>query len=44
VIADAIRDAGYPPLILEPIDFNALYIQQLAQAQEMAEAQPAGEA
>jgi preprotein translocase subunit SecB len=44
VIADAIRDAGYPPLILEPIDFNALYMQQLAQAQEMAETQPAGEA
>jgi preprotein translocase subunit SecB len=44
VIADAIRDAGYPALVLEPIDFNALYMQQLAQAQEMAEAQPAGEA
>ena len=36
--------AGYPPLVLEPIDFNALYIQQLAQAQQMAETQPAGEA
>jgi preprotein translocase subunit SecB len=44
VVSDAIRDAGYPPLVLEPIDFNALYIQQLTQAQEMAEAQPAGEA
>lgn len=44
VIADAIRDAGYPPLVLEPIDFNGLYIQQLAQAQATSEAQPAGEA
>jgi preprotein translocase subunit SecB len=33
VIADAVRDAGYPPLVLEPIDFNGLYVQQLAQAQ-----------
>ncbi|MFZ1476795.1 MAG: protein-export chaperone SecB [Sphingorhabdus sp.] len=44
VIADAVRDAGYPPLVLEPIDFNGLYVQQLAQAQAVAEAQPAGEA
>jgi len=44
IVADAVRDAGYPPLVLEPIDFNALYVQQLAQAQQMAETQPAGEA
>lgn len=44
VVADAIRDAGYPPLVLDPIDFNGLYLQQLAQAQATAEAQPAGEA
>ena len=44
IVADAVRDAGYPPLVLEPIDFNALYIQQLSQAQQMAETQPAGEA
>jgi preprotein translocase subunit SecB len=44
VVADAVRDAGYPPLVLEPIDFNGLYMQQLAQAQATAEAQPAGEA
>lgn len=29
VIADAVRDAGFPPLMIEPIDFNGLYIQQL---------------
>lgn len=44
VVADAVRDAGYPPLVLEPIDFNALYMQQISQAQQMAETQPAGEA
>ena len=30
IVADAVRDAGYPPLMLEPIDFNGLYVQQLA--------------
>ena len=44
IIADAVRDAGYPPLMLEPIDFNGLYMQQLAQAQATAEAVPAGNA
>lgn len=38
IIADAVRDAGYPPLILEPIDFNGLYLSQLQarQAEELA--------
>ena len=46
VIADATRDAGFAPLLLDPIDFNGLYYQQLEQkqAQEAAEAAPAGEA
>jgi len=46
VVADAVRDAGYPPMMLEPIDFNAIYVQQLqAQAQaEQAGAPPAGNA
>ena len=29
VIADTIRDGGYPPLLLDPIDFAALYQQQV---------------
>ena len=29
VIADATRDAGFAPLLLDPIDFTALYLQQL---------------
>ncbi|MBC2669138.1 protein-export chaperone SecB [Novosphingobium piscinae] len=44
IVADAVRDAGYPPVMLEPIDFNGLYLQQLAQAQQTAEAEPAGNA
>ncbi|MEO0420149.1 MAG: protein-export chaperone SecB [Pseudomonadota bacterium] len=31
VVADAVRDAGFPPLLVDPIDFNTLYAQQLAQ-------------
>ena len=44
IVADAVRDAGFPPVMLEPIDFNGLYIQQLAQQQQVAEAEPAGHA
>ena len=40
IIADAVRDAGFAPLMLDPIDFNGLYLQQL-QAQQEA---PAGNA
>lgn len=32
VLADAVRDGGFPPLMLEPIDFGQLYLQQ-AQAE-----------
>jgi preprotein translocase subunit SecB len=49
IVADAVRDAGYPPLMLEPIDFNGLYLQQLAQRQSeeqgaTGEAPPIGNA
>ena len=33
VIADATRDAGFAPLVLDPIDFNAIYAQQLQSRQ-----------
>ena len=29
VIADAVRDGGFPPLLLEPIDFHGLFMQQV---------------
>ena len=44
VIADAVRDAGYPPLMLEPLDFNGLYVQQLVEQQEAVAGEPAGNA
>lgn len=31
VISDAVIDGGFPPLMLDPIDFGALYMQQKAQ-------------
>jgi preprotein translocase subunit SecB len=47
ILSDAVRDAGYAPLMLEPIDFNGLYMQQLAATQQQREAeggQPTGNA
>ena len=38
VVADAVRDAGFPPLMVDPIDFNGLYIQQLQQRRAQEEA------
>jgi preprotein translocase subunit SecB len=32
VLADVIRDGGFPPLMLDPIDFARLYTQNLAQS------------
>jgi preprotein translocase subunit SecB len=43
VISDAVRDAGFPPMMLEPIDFNGLYVQQL-QAQQQGQGMPVGNA
>ncbi len=41
VIADATRDAGFAPLVLDPIDFSAVYMQQLqAQQQDQGGATP----
>ncbi|MFD1788439.1 protein-export chaperone SecB [Sphingomonas floccifaciens] len=44
VVADAVRDGGFPPLLLDPIDFGQLYLQQLAQQEQLAEGEPAGQA
>ena len=45
VIADATRDAGFAPLVLDPIDFNAIYLQQLqARQQQGGETPPTPEA
>ncbi|WP_394658250.1 protein-export chaperone SecB [uncultured Novosphingobium sp.] len=43
IVSEAVRDAGFPPLMLDPIDFNGLYMQQLT-AQQGVGAPPAGNA
>lgn len=40
VVSDAVRDGGFPPLLINPIDFAALFQQMQATAQ----AEPEGEA
>ncbi len=34
VIADVTRDGGFPPLQLDPIDFNGMYLAQKAKGQQ----------
>jgi preprotein translocase subunit SecB len=36
VLADAVRDGGFPPLMLDPIDFGALFMQQAEMAAQQA--------
>jgi preprotein translocase subunit SecB len=36
IVADIVRDGGMPPLMVEPIDFAALYRAKLAQMQGQA--------
>ena len=36
VVSDAIRDGGFPPLLLDPIDFGHLYMERAAQMQAEA--------
>jgi len=31
VLADAVRDGSFPPLLLEPLDFGSIYMAQLEQ-------------
>ena len=37
IIADSVRDGGFPPLMMQPIDFVALYQQRVAQQQQQAD-------
>jgi len=43
VLADAVRDGGFPPLMLEPIDFGQLYVAQADQVESLMDA-PMGQA
>ena len=43
IVSDVSRDGGFPPLLLDPIDFGSLYMQQAQQMQTTA-GEPAGHA
>lgn len=36
IVADTVRDGGFPPLMLDPVDFAALYRQRAAQQGQAA--------
>jgi len=38
IVADAVRNGGFPPLLIDPIDFAMLYRQRVAQVQAQGEA------
>jgi preprotein translocase subunit SecB len=40
VLADVTRDGGFPPLLLDPVDFGRLYAENLARAQAETAAKP----
>lgn len=44
VLADTVRDGGFPPLLLEPIDFGGIYMAQRAQQEALATTPEAGQA
>lgn len=46
VVADVVRDGGFAPLLLEPIDFHGLFLQQAQQiqAEQAGEVAPVGQA
>jgi preprotein translocase subunit SecB len=39
IIADAVSNTGFPPLLLDPIDFTAAYVQQLQAVQQQQQQQ-----
>ena len=43
IIADAVSNTGFPPLLLDPIDFAGAYVAQLEAAQQGAEGNGSGE-
>ena len=43
MVADAVRNGGFPPLYVDPIDFVALYRQKAAEAQGAAPGEGAGQ-
>ena len=44
IISDATAEGGFPPFMLEPIDFAVVYAAQRARRDELATGEPAGNA
>jgi preprotein translocase subunit SecB len=44
IVAETVRDGNFPPLLLDPVDFGAMYMAQAEQAQGLANQEPAGQA
>jgi preprotein translocase subunit SecB len=44
IIASTVRNGGFPPLLLDPVDFVGLYRRRLAEAQAAAAPPPASKA
>jgi preprotein translocase subunit SecB len=42
ILADATRNGGFPPLMLDPIDFASMYQKRQAEAQAQAQTAPSG--
>ena len=42
IVAEAVQNLGFPPVLLDPIDFGAAYMAQL-EAQQQAQGQPGGD-
>ena len=40
IVADATRNGGFPPLMIDPIDFAGMFQQRLAEEQAKAKVQP----
>ena len=37
IITDMVADGGFPPLVLQPVNFEQIYVQRLNQAKSQAE-------
>jgi preprotein translocase subunit SecB len=49
IVADAVQNLGFPPVLLDPIDFAGAYMQQLQESgqlagEPLADIKPAGNA
>jgi preprotein translocase subunit SecB len=42
IIAEAVQNLGFPPVLLDPIDFTSAYLSQVEGQQQQVEGQPGG--